>query len=360
MNVFFFIGGLSGGGAERVTCNLANYLYGQGHRVHIITMSNDVPTYELDSNIERITLLREEERKGFFFNAILRFFRFYRILRIHHPDVYIVMLPFTTIMLLQLRAFTKSKIIAAERVDPSTYSPKRQRQLKRLAKKADGWVFQTEEERMWYGNNTGNALVRIIPNAINPDFLKDAYAGERKKTIITAGRLTDQKNHKLLISAYAKVHHIYPDYQLIILGDGPLRNQLIEIAEQNGIKDILSLPGFTTNIGDTIKDASLFVLSSNFEGMPNALMEAMALGLPCISTDCKGGGAKFLIEDGKNGLLTPIGDVESLANGINRMLSDRAFAERCGREAHKICERLAPQKIYSEWENFIKIVINSK
>ena len=92
--------------------------------------------------------------------------------------------------------------------------------------------------------------------------------------------------------------------------------------------------------------------------MPNTLMEAMALGLPCISTDCDGGGAAFLIENEKNGLLVPKGDVEALANAMRRMLSDKEFAEQCGKEAHKICERLAPEKVYGQWEIFIKEVCN--
>lgn len=292
-------------------------------------------------------------------DSLVRLYRFVKHLVKDKVDVYVVMLPITTIMLLRLRWLIKGKVIASERVDPSIYPTAKQKQLKSLAKKADGWVFQTEEERNWYGASTGKAKVQIIPNAINPDFIRDPYRGERKKTIVTAGRLTEQKNHKLLVQAFAKISQKNPDYQLIIYGGGGnLKDKIEETAKQLNIEDRVMLPGYTTNIGDKIKDSSLFVLSSDFEGMPNALMEAMALGLPCVSTDCKGGGAKFLIDDGKNGLLTPIGDVDALAKAIDKMLSDREFAEHCGKEAHKICERLAPGKIYNEWEKFILETIN--
>lgn len=359
MNVTFFIGGLSGGGAERVTCNIANYLSKNGHNVKILTMADDKPTYAINKEILRIPLLHTNERRGFVINSIVRLYRFIKHLIKDNVDVYVVMLPITTIMLLRLRWLIKGKVIASERVDPSIYPSSKQKQLRSLAKKADGWVFQTEEERNWYGVFTGKAKVQIIPNAINSDFIKEPYQGERKKTIVTAGRLTEQKNHVLLLKAFAKISLKNPDYQLIIYGGGGnLKDKIEETAKQLNIEDRVMLPGYTTNIGDKIKDSSLFVLSSDFEGMPNALMEAMALGLPCVSTDCKGGGAKFLIDDGKNGLLTPIGDVDALAKAIDKMLSDREFAEHCGKEAHKICERLAPGKIYNEWEKFILETIN--
>lgn len=359
MNITFFIGGLSGGGAERVTCSLANYLANHGHVIKIVTMSDDTPTYAIDSKIKRVHLLQTSERKNVIYNSGLRLYRFINHLLKNKVDAYVVMLPITTIMFLRLRWLTNAKVIAAERVDPSQYQINKQRLLKSLAHKADGWVFQTEEEYNWYGKTTGKALISIIPNAINIDFIRETYQGDRMKTIVTAGRLTNQKNQALLVKSFAQISSIFPEYKLIIYGEGNLKGDLAETAIQLGVKDKVILPGYTTNIEDRIKDASLFVLSSDFEGMPNALMEAMALGLPCISTDCDGGGAKFLIENEKNGLLVPKGDVDALAAAMERMLSDRGFAEQCGQEAHKICERLAPEKIYGEWESFIKEIVES-
>ncbi len=97
----------------------------------------------------------------------------------------------------------------------------------------------------------------------------------------------------------------------------------------------------------------MFVLSSDLEGMPNALMEAMAMGIPCISTDCKGGGARFLIQNGINGLLVPVGDADALAGAMIQMLSNEEFAEQCGRNASRIVDRLDPGRIYSEWERLL-------
>ncbi len=360
MKITFFIGGLSGGGAERVTCNLASYLANRGHEIKVLTMSDDKPSYAIANKVQRIPLLVTSERKNIIYNSVLRLYRFIKHLRKSKVDAYVVMLPVTTIMLLRLRFLTKAKVIAAERVDPAQYPVKKQKQLKALARKADGWVFQTEEERNWYDESTGNASVKIIPNAINLDFIRPAYTGVRRKVIVSAGRMSVQKNQELLVRAFATISNDFPDYLLVIYGEGEKRTTLTSIANEFGIKDKLQLPGYSINIGEEIKDASLFVLSSDFEGMPNALMEAMALGLPCISTDCDGGGAKFLIDNEKNGLLVPKGDAGALAAAMIRMLSDREFAEQCGQEAHKICELLAPEKIYGEWERFVKEIVNGK
>lgn len=164
---------------------------------------------------------------------------------------------------------------------------------------------------------------KIIPNAINKEFITAEYSGPRNKQIVSSGRLTEQKNHALLIKAFAGITAKYPAYKLVIYGDGPLRKDLELLASNLGIADKVSFPGYTTEIRKKIERSSLFVLSSDFEGMPNALMEAMALGVPCISTDCKGGGARFLIKNGTNGLLTPIGDVEALQTAMEKILSDQ-------------------------------------
>lgn len=359
MHICFFIGGLSGGGAERVTCNLANYMVEQGHSVEILTMADDEPSYELSQKVDRKALLRTKERKSFIYNSTLRLVRFWKYLRRTEVDVIVVMLPITTILLLQMRRLTKAAVIAAERSLPSIYKDKEQQRLKKLARRADGWVFQTDAQKTWY-EKAGIRKGVIIPNAINPEFIRPLYTGERRFEIVTVGSLTVPKNQELLINAFAQIADAWPTHRLVLYGKGPKLELLQTLADSLGISDRVVFAGYSTNVYESIKAAELFVLSSDYEGMPNALMEAMATGLPCVSTDCDGAGARGLIEDGKNGLLVPKGDVESLADAMNRMLSDREFAEKCGQEAHKICERLAPERVYSEWEGFIIGIVNSK
>ena len=353
MKITFFIGGLGKGGAERVVCNLANYLLSHQHEIDILTVG-DSEAYELDDKIKRYKLIRNNERKNVLVDSIKRIGRLLLYLR-NKRDVFIVMLPFTTILLLKLRFFVKGKVIASERSFPTNYTSREQSRLKKLAHRSDAWIFQTKASKLWYGNSVGKAEAIIIANPINEHFIKDYQAPIRRKIIVTAGRLTEVKNHSLLLRAFSEIAKDFNDYELIIYGEGGLRQALESEALDLGISNQVFFPGFA-EWGKEAGDASLFVLSSNLEGMPNALMEAMALGLPCVATDCDGGGSAFLIENEKNGLLVPKGDVDALATAMRRMLSDKAFAEHCGKEAHKICDRLAPDKVYAQWEKFIKEV----
>lgn len=360
MDVTLFIGGLSGGGAERVCCNLANYLVQNSKKIQIITMSDDATTYVLDERLVRVPLLRQAERRNLVWNVWIRLLRLRRLMRHTQCDVYVVMLPYPIILLLLFRKLTKAKIVASERADPATYASWKQWWLKRLAHRADGWVFQTEEQRAWYGNAIGTAASIVIPNAVNSDFLGVSYCGERCKEIVSSGRLTSQKNHALLINAFARIAVQYPDYRLVIYGEGPLRAELEQLIEELQLSGRVLLPGYTVNIKECVERASMFVLSSDFEGMPNALIEAMALGVPCIATDCQGGGAKFLIDDGVNGVLVPRGDVGALADAMQHLLEDAGYAEKLGRQAGKLCETLSPQAIYGKWAAFIQQVTDQK
>lgn len=354
MKIRIFIGGLSGGGAERVCCNIANFLADKKHEVEIITMADDKATYGLSSKVHRMILLSESERKGFIYNSVVRYKRLKEYVRKTKCDVYIVMLPITILLLLSLKRFTKAKIIASERNMPTLYPKWQQIAMKWIASKVDGWVFQTEEQKEWYGNHLGQVHNCIIPNAINEQFILEPYIGERKNKIVTVGRLMPQKNQELLLRAFAKVAAVFPIYKLHIYGDGPLKSKLLQVAKELDIEDKIEFEGFISNISEKIKDAALFVLSSDFEGMPNALIEAMALGVPCISTDCNGGGAKYLIDNGVNGILVPKNDIAALSKGIIEILENPSKASKFGLEANKVCVRLHPQVVYSKWEDFVK------
>ena len=227
MKIVFFTSGLSGGGAERVCCNLANFLCQREHDIEFITISDDEATYPLSTKISRQALLHQQERSNFLHDNLLRFYRVCKLIRKTRCDCYIVMLPIPTILLLSLRFLTKAKIIASERVDPSTYPPSKQKRLKKVAHKADGWVFQTEIQKNWYGNSIGSAAVKIIPNAINKEFITAEYSGPRNKQIVSSGRLTEQKNHALLIKAFAGITAKYPAYKLVIYGDAAERPRII-------------------------------------------------------------------------------------------------------------------------------------
>ncbi len=358
MKVVLFVSALSGGGAERVVCNLANYLSDCGHDVEILTMAEVEAVEELRPAIKNLPLLKRNERRNVVIDNVKRIFRLRKYMKKQMIDAYVVMLPIPTQLMLRFSKLTKAPIIVSERADPKAYSMKTQKRLQKLASKASGFVFQTAEAAAWYEPYLKGVPYQIIPNAINPAFIRPTYEGVREKKIVAAGRLAEQKNFALLIRAFAKISSKYPEHQLVIYGKGSLESSLKELANELSIADRVEFPGYVDNMPEVLEKASMFVLSSNYEGMPNALMEAMALGLPCVSTDCGGGGAKFLIQNGENGLLVPQKDEDALADAMEKILSDNAFSSALGEKARKLQETLAPGKIYGEWESFLKEFVN--
>lgn len=356
-DITIFIGSLAGGGAERVACNLANFLFESENNVTILTMSDIEDTYEVNSKIKRVYLLKKNERRNKILDFFKRFKKLSKYMSNNKTDVYIVMLPITTIMMLLLRKKTDAKIIMSERVDPNSYNLVKKVLLKLLARRADGYVFQTDDAKKWY--NLKNEKSIVIPNAINEVFLKQTNQTViRKKKIVSVGRLNKQKNFELLIKSFLNMDNKYSDYKLYIYGEGKEKNKLLNIIRKNNLEGRVLLPGYSKNIKEDIKDASLFVMSSNFEGMPNALIEAMALGLPCISTDCPCGGPKYLIKNNINGILVPVGNENYMTKKIEFLLSNETISKKIGDNAKKVVDDLHPNKIYNTWLNFIYSVID--
>lgn len=354
MKITIFISGVTGGGAEKVTCSIASYLVGKGHDIELLTMSDELPTYPLDCKVSRCCLLKESERKNFFVNNILRLLRFVKYLVIRRPDVYLAMLPTNIITLLSMRFLTKSRIIAAERANPNSYKEKIQKKLAKLADKADGWVFQTNEQQKWYMSHVNMKRRLVIPNAINSDVIKQHFCGEREKIIVTAGRLTNQKNHTMLINAYAKIANKHKDYNLVIYGEGPNRIKLEEQIKKLKLNGRVFLPGYSSEVITNVSKSSLFVLSSDFEGMPNALMEAMAIGVPCISTDCPCGGPRDLLRGNAKWGLVPINDPICMANKIEEYLNGKITQDTITKE---LAEGFKPAIINSQWKNYVDELI---
>ena len=344
-----------------MACNLANALTAAGHTVEMLTMSDAEDSYPLDDRVTRAHLLKASERKNTVYNTWIRMRRLRRYLKANKDvDAYVVMLPVTITMTILVRGATKAKIILSERNDPVNYSSLIQKLMRYSCKKADGMVFQTDAVKAWYAKDLKKTESAVISNAINPAFIRPAYEGEREKVIVGAGRFNAQKNFPLLIRAFARIAGKFPDYKLAMYGQGRLLESYQSLAEELGIGGRVEFPGYVPDMPARLEKAGMFVLSSDYEGMPNALMEAMASGLPCVSTDCGGGGARFLIRDGENGLLVPIGDEVAMAEAMEKVLSDEELAATLGNNARKLQETLAPDKIYGEWERFIRQICEGK
>lgn len=365
MRIVLFIGCLCGGGAERVVANLANHLAEEGHDTTVLTVSTE-QTYHISPAVKWVKLCSESERQlPHKLLNVLRMGRLICFFLTFRTDVYLTFLPKLSKTILRFRKLIKVPIILAERADPGTYyreNPKNRNMMELYYPRADAFVFQTTDARDFYAETLGlrNMKCTVIPNAVNTAFVGKSYEGKRSKRIVSAGRLDEQKNYSLLIDAFAEFKKIMPGYQLVIYGEGPKRSALEKRIADLSLTECVFLPGRTDQIVEAIRDASLFVLPSDYEGMPNALAEAMALGLPCIATDCPAGGSRFLIDDGKTGILIPVRDQKALVDAMMKVLSDDEMAKMLANNARKIADELTPEKTYGAWEKFITDVVNKK
>ena len=250
------------------------------------------------------------------------------------------------------------KVILSERCNPHW-----RKIPSRILKKIQYWfgsgfVFQTKEQAMCY-SKYARKNCEIILNPIIE--MPTISAFNKRKEIVTVGRLSKEKNVEGIIKAFNKLHIAYPDYKLIIYGNGPQEQNIRNLIKSLNLYDSIEIIQGKTNITDLIQGASLFVLNSTNEGMPNALVEAMSIGLPCISTDCPIYGPRALIEDGVNGFLVPVNDTESLYNKMLKVLEKPELASFIAANALKIRQTLDPAVISKKWINFIlKIVQNDK
>lgn len=351
---------LTRGGAERVIANLCNEALSKKYRVSIITCMNKPVGYELNPEIEHICI--EKTSNVHYRNLGERFLKRRKLLKEVleecKPDVLLCFLPEPNFLALSLKKYFSFPMIISVRNDPvREYKNPVYRALMRLLyPKADGYVFQTKQA-MEYFSFSGHILEKgcVIPNPLAGEFVDYERVPEekRRKVIVNVGKLSGQKNQRFLIQSYGKIASDFPEYKLHIYGEGDKRNELEALIEELGLQDRVKLQGNVSRLAKQIEDAALFVLSSDYEGMPNALMEAMAMGIPCISTDCPCGGPDFLIRDGENGRLVPVGDEDKLAGAMKELLEDRKKADAMGSRAMDIARTLQPDAVHSLWEEYI-------
>lgn len=253
------------------------------------------------------------------------------------------------------------KLVYAETNASNKYSSdKFFEQTKKQIKKSSALIFQTAEEQADHGI-TGNKKAFVINNPIKPD-LPEPFWGKRNKTIVNFCRLSRQKNLLLLIKAFEKLHREFKDYKLELYADTAdpnnalYKKELTDYICDNGLEDCVFILPPSQDIHNVIIKSAMFVSSSDYEGISNSMIEAMAIGLPCVCTDCGGGGAREMITDGENGLLVPIGDADALKNAMARMITEKGLAEKCGKNAAEIRNTHSLEKISKKWLEAIEKV----
>lgn len=254
----------------------------------------------------------------------------------------------------------RTKSIICERNDPFKPHYYKLKLWKPLFSLADGGVFQLERVREYYSNIKRN--VAVIPNPVfDEEHLFVKRYDERKNIITSVGRLDIfQKRQDVLIKAFALFRERHSDYTLRLYGDGPDVDVLKQIAKDENVYKYVQFCGVVDKPQEAIMNSKFYVLSSDFEGIPNSLIEAMTIGLPCISTDCRPGGAALLIENNKNGLLVKTNDIQELASAMNRYAEDPNFADEMGYNARSIAEKYSENKIGDKWSDFVLSLQDSK
>ncbi len=347
MKIVFLTASMVGGGTERVIAILSNYFAGKNYDVEIVMTADDKIEYELDSHIVVTQLTKRT--MGSIAARINRICLLRKHMTNNKKAVYLSFGTETNLFAIISGSGILKRLILSERNDPAQCKFIFLRNA--LYKLGKEFVFQTKDAKNYF-NKRIQERSKVIANPIS-NHLPDVYCGIRQKKVVAVGRLTEQKNYPLMIQAFAKFAENYPQYQLMIYGKGHLENKLKELVLQMKLEEIVIFVGFESNISNAIKDARMYLLSSDYEGISNSLLEAMAMGLPVISTDCPIGGSRMLIEEGVNGLLVPVGDCKSLVQAMKKIAEDSVFADKLGSEAAKVRELYSVECICKLWEAVI-------
>ncbi len=359
-HIAFYIGSLHKGGAERVFVNLAEYFAQEGYRVTMVTQYRKEDEYPLPEQIARvISEIDEKEITGSRVrNFCRRVKKLHAIWRQYQPELVLSCIGKNNFMTVVTTMGTRTRPVVSVVGEAREEYPNRLMRVlaNLLFPFASGLILQTERSRDFFSGRVGERAV-ILPNSLNPDFVKPRYEGERERRIVSVGRMDANKNHEMMIRAFAALRDRYPEYVLTIYGDGELHSYLKGLAEELGVGERVELPGVIPNVAERIEKAAMFLLTSYSEGVSNALIEALATGLPVIATDVPSGGTVELMSDGVNGLIIPVGDQKALEAAMDRLLADPAYAQQLGREAAKIQERLAPERVNRLWKEYFESII---
>lgn len=349
MKILFVVDTLDDGGAGRVVSRLSNEMI-KNNDISILTLKSKNVKYNINDKINHYHIDDFFKKKYKTKIASIK-----NVMLLDCSDIVLSFLSKINLYCILACKSLKKKIIVSERNDPrkkpNSFFKRIIRNL--LYKKADGWVFQTENAKNYFSSKIKNNGVIIL----NPLENKIPYRENvDKNKIVCVGRLVKQKNYKMAIDSFKLVKEKMPGVKLYIYGDGPEKENISLYISQNMLNDSVILMGNVDNIYDKIKDSNLFIMTSLYEGLPNALMEALAIGIPCVSTNESNGGAKRLISNGENGYLVEIGDTSDFSNKmIDALTIDN---EKFSNNGIKIREYTDVESVAINWMDYIKKVLN--
>lgn len=361
MKICFFIGNLGSGGAERTVQYLSKYGVDNGYDIDVVTLT-DIKFYDLHEKVNYYPLdFYKKTKNPFyrFFHAVKRIRGFRKYIKSKKPDILFVVLHPAIVY----TYFTQKKyfLIGSERSNPNFYVNKLKIKVRDMCfKHCDDMIYQTNAAAKYYKDKLGLDGV-VIPNAVGNAIAYefDKPCENRTKKFVAMGRLSLEKDYITMMKAFDFFYKNHKDYTLEIFGDGEQREFLKDFSDKLEAKDAIKFMGADKCALRKIYDATGYLLTSTSEGMPNALMEAMAIGLPCISTDCPNGPSDLIV-DGENGVLVKMGDVEAIAEQMEKIVIDKEYADKLSQNAIKIKDTHSIEKNSEKFYDFFKECLNSK
>jgi GalNAc-alpha-(1->4)-GalNAc-alpha-(1->3)-diNAcBac-PP-undecaprenol alpha-1,4-N-acetyl-D-galactosaminyltransferase len=386
MKILFFISSLRAGGAERVASLLCNYWANidnknnneereeKEEKIEVGLLSLDLPEndfYHINNKIKRYYTdyycvnNKNNILKRLYFNLI-RILRVRNTINIVKPDVIISFMDIQNMVVLVANLFTGIPVVISERAYPPYYNDGNLFDWlrKKIYSLSQVFVAQVNEVAIWARKFLKQTKIVVIPNPLDSKIFEsiieaEVKAHERKNYILAVGRLCKLKGFDLLIEAYYKCYKDYPEWRLLIIGEGDDRVELEAKINKLGLHEQVKLIGQVINPGEYYKIAKIFVLSSRTEGFPNVLLEAMAHGLAVISFNCKTGPAD-IIKNGENGLLIPAEDVGALAEALKKLMSDDLLRQKISGEAFEVRDQYKIDIIAKKWLSILRTEINAR
>jgi GalNAc-alpha-(1->4)-GalNAc-alpha-(1->3)-diNAcBac-PP-undecaprenol alpha-1,4-N-acetyl-D-galactosaminyltransferase len=355
-SVLLVIDSLRGGGAERQISQIANYWARKGWKVALASWSaSDVPDfYDLEPGVVRKHLdIWSFSKKRYVapVAAALSVWRLSSLIRRRNPDVVLSFSEASNVLAVAACKLTRTRCIVSNRQSPEFVMSAKRRWRIPVAvsyRNAASVVVQTRAAAEWMQKEFG-VRCHVIPNALRELAPPAAF---RKKTIVCVGRLDEHKGQDILIRAFGEIRKTHRDWRLVIVGDGTIRERLEALCKDLDIREFVDFPGVSSRVEAWLESASIFVLPSRFEGFPNVLIEAMAMGAAVISTDCPHGPSE-IITDNKDGRLVPVGDAEQLAASIADLIESPARREELGAQAQRVRTRYHQDTIMALWEDIV-------
>lgn len=362
MHLALLIPSLDIGGAQRVLSELANYWAKKGQRITIITLQkqDSEPFYPLNPKIALIQINQSENSTSNMKrikNILKKLYLLRKTIKQIEPQAIVSFLDIMNVTTLLAICGLNIPIVISERTDPHFYK------LPRFYDTIRRWVYpycnrlvvQTQSTAQYFPDSF-KSFTTIIPNPVI--FAKNLPKASSKtaQNLLSLGRLIPTKDHAILIKAFSLIAKTYPKLTLSIYGEGSERENLQKLIDDHHLQKRVFLKGVTNDVYKVLAEGDLFLFPSQYEGFPNALCEAMSVGLPVIASNCSGN--VDVVEDGINGRLFPVGDVDALTKLLQELLEDEKQRERLSNNAQKITETLHPDKIYPQWDKVISEVTN--